>query len=205
MGKKKPYSLRDNFEIENALGWLGKALAGGDEIELEEWINLLAEEPKQVLALGGHKLVEWSRDALMAIIVAITKPRDDRPQQKLELTAAYLLHWLEALQRHAPAGWDTEPPGWPFKWEEEIRRALFAFVTSRDSLKVESTRNARRQGGKERARLRSAEAAERRQQIREHADRLRASGLDRDIAAILAKKVHLSTSHIRRILKQKPS
>jgi hypothetical protein len=115
------------------------------------------------------------------------------------------LHWLEALQRHAPAGWDTEPPGWPFKWEEEIRRALFAFVTSRDSLKVESTRNARRQGGRVAATNRRAEKAALHTKIRKEAAKYRESYMSREATAILAKKYHLSPSQIRRIVKQKPS
>ena len=62
------------------------------------------------------------------------------------------MQWLVALQRHPPAGWGKEPPGWPFNWEEEIRFAMFAFVTSRDNLKVGSMANARRKGGQNKAR-----------------------------------------------------
>jgi len=205
MGKQKPFSLRDFLDIEAALTSLGEALTAGDEMKLEALVARLAEEPKQILALSGHELVEWSRDAVMAIIIALTRKRDYRPGRKLELAAAYLLHWLESLQRHAPAGWGKEPPGWPFEWENEIRHALFSFVTSHYSLKAESTRNARRKGGKVMASKRRAEKAAQHTNIRKEEAKFRASDMAREAAAILAKRHNLSTSQIRRIVKHKPS
>ena len=154
MGKKKPFSLRDFRDIEAALKSLGEVLTAGDEMKLEASVALLAEEPKQILALSGHELVESSRDAVMAIIIALNRERDYTPGWRLQFMAASLLHWLYNLQLHPPAGWGKEPPDWPFEWEMEIRLVLLCFVSARDSPEAERTRNARRKGGKERARRR---------------------------------------------------
>lgn len=119
MGKQKPFSLRDFVAIEGALTSLGEALTAGDEMKLEALVARLAEEPKQILALSGHEWVEWSRDAVMAILITLNRERDYRSGWRLKLTAAYLLHWLYSLQLHRPAGWGRSLPSGPLygRWK----------------------------------------------------------------------------------------
>ena len=202
MAKKKTFSLRDFRDIAAALKSLGEVLTVGDEMKLEASVALLAEEPKQILALSGHELVESNRDAVMAILTALNRERDYTPVWRLQFMAASLLHWLYNLQLHPPAGWDKEPPDWPFVWEMEIRLALLDFVIARDSPEAERTRNARRKGGQVTASKRLDEKADLHTKIRNEAAKHLESYMRHESTAILAKKFHLSPSQIRRILKK---
>ena len=201
MKSQQTLILRDFLDYENALKSLSESFTAGEKTKIKESVNYLAEEPKQILARTGHKLVHWRPKSVMAILKVVIKEANKKPGWELELVAANLLEWLVLLEGYALLVDGVKEPS---IWEQQLRKVVSAFLYYRDSPDAIRMRKARRQGGRMRALQKGTELAERNEKICKDYANFLDSGMSREAAGTLARKYDITTSQIRRIVKKAP-
>jgi hypothetical protein len=174
-------------------------------------VTKLEEEPRAVLASSSvwsgalknstsRHITAGHLDELLMEVEDVRGHPEYQENEKLQCAAAWFL-----MELYSVYAWPEEQFPIPVSDHDTVKGALVRYLQIRDGIDAENVEKARREGGKESARVRKLLGKPIHDEILQKADKLRSLGREeRDLPALLSPRFKKSTRQIRRIIKNKP-